>query len=273
MATTLVKTNIMRKAAIGLAMLAVCSVAQPSGTEYHLDSSGVVTIGDGIQLDLRSYPKDWKGRSAMSVGHDTPDAQTLTAHWELQHEKKSYGNGFTTLRQIDDKRTEVRMGVTMTEDLPTEGLVVSITIPEKLIVGGTFEDDKGIHGDIPQKYSILSLYMDTPRRFSFTLPAVKRKLGFELPEGTRFNLQDDRQWGPTFTMRIYLTGPDLLKAGRTYETTYRIVGETHRAAVMQPLVIHQNDDWIPLDYYKDIQPNSAIDFSQLAFRDAPAGKH
>ena len=273
MATTLVKTNIMRKAAIGLAMLAVCSVAQPSVSEYHLDSSGVVTIGDGIQLDLRSYPKDWKGRSAMSVGHDTPDAQTLTAHWELQHEKKSYGNGFTTLRQIDDKWTEVRMGVTMTEDLPTEGLVVSITIPEKLIVGGTFEDDKGIRGDVPQNYRILSLYLDTPRRFSFTLPAVKRKLGFELPEGTRFNLQDDRQWGPTFTMRIYLTGPDLLKAGKTYETTYKIVGETHRAVAMQPLVIRQNDDWIQLDYYKDIQPNSAIDFSQLPFRDVPAGKH
>ncbi|MBO7090860.1 MAG: hypothetical protein J6W23_03680, partial [Victivallales bacterium] len=265
--------NSLRCAAIGLAMLAVCSVAQPSVREYRLDSSGVVTIGDGIQLDLRSYPKEWKGRSAMSVGHDAPDLQTLMAHWELQHEKKSYGNGYTTLRQIDDKRTEVRMGVTMTKDLPTEGLVVSITMPEKVIVGGTFEDEKGTHGDIPQNYSILSLYLDTPRRFMFTLPGAKRKLGFELPEGTRFNLQDDRQWGPTFTMRIYLTGPDLLKTGKTYETAFCIVGEAHRAVAMQPFVIRQNDDWIPLDYYKDIQPNSAIDFSQLPFRDAPAGKH
>ena len=110
----------------------------------------------------------------MSVGHDTPDLQTLTAHWELQHEKKSYGNGFTALRQVDAKRTEVRMGVTMTEDLPTEGLVVSITIPEKIIVGGTFEDEKGTHGDIPQNYNILSLYLNTPKRFSFTLPGAKR---------------------------------------------------------------------------------------------------
>ena len=59
MPTTIVKNTIMRNAAIGLAMLAICSVAQPSVVEYHLDSSGVVTIGDGIQLDLRSYPKDW----------------------------------------------------------------------------------------------------------------------------------------------------------------------------------------------------------------------
>ncbi|MCR5382541.1 MAG: hypothetical protein K6G44_16265 [Lentisphaeria bacterium] len=260
-------------AAIGLAMLAVCSVAKPLVTEYHLDSSGVVTIGDGIQLDLRSYPKDWKGRSAMSVGHDTPDLQTLTAHWELQHEKKSYGNGFTALRQVDAKQTEVRMAVTMTQDLPTEGLVCHITIPEKLIVNGTFQDDKGNHGIVPKEYTVLSLYLGKPRRFMFILPGVKRRLGFELPEGTRFNLQDDRQWGPTFTMRIYLTGPDLLKAGKTYETTFKIVGEVHRAVAMQPFVIRQNNDWIPLDYYKDIQPNSAIDFSQLPFRDAPAGKH
>ncbi len=273
MSTMIVKTMFMRNAAIGLAMLAVCSAAQPFVREYRLDSSGVVTIGDGIQLDLRSYPKEWKGRSAMSVGHVPPDSQTLTAHWELQHEKKAYGNGYTTLRQIDNKRTEVRMGVTMTEDLPTEGLVVSITIPARLIAGGKFEDEKGKQGDVPKDYSILSLYLDTPRRFMFTLPGAKRKLGFELPEGTRFNLQDDRQWGPTFTMRIYLTGPDLLKAGKTYETTFKIVGETHCAVAMQPFVIRQNDDWIPLDYYKDIQPNSAIDFSQLPFRDAPAGKH
>lgn len=273
MSTMIVKTMFMRNAAIGLAMLAVCSAAQPFVREYRLDSSGVVTIGDGIQLDLRSYPKEWKGRSAMSVGHVPPDSQTLTAHWELQHEKKAYGNGYTTLRQIDNKRTEVRMGVTMTEDLPTEGLVVSITIPARLIAGGKFEDEKGKQGDVPKDYSILSLYLDTPCRFMFTLPGAKRKLGFELPEGTRFNLQDDRQWGPTFTMRIYLTGPDLLKAGKTYETTFKIVGETHCAVAMQPFVIRQNDDWIPLDYYKDIQPNSAIDFSQLPFRDAPAGKH
>ena len=107
MSTMIVKTMFMRNAAIGLAMLAVCSAAQPSVKEYHLDSSGVVTIGDGIQLDLRSYPKEWKGRSAMSVGHVPPDSQTLTAHWELQHEKKSYGDGFSTLRQIDKKRTEL----------------------------------------------------------------------------------------------------------------------------------------------------------------------
>ena len=264
MSTIIAKTMFMRNAAIGLAMLAVCSAAQPSVREYHLDSSGVVTIGDGIQLDLRSYPKEWKGRSAMSVGHVPPDSQSLTAHWELQHEKKSYGDGYSTLRQIDENRTEVRMGVTMTEDLPTEGLVVSITIPARLIAGGKFEDEKGKQGDVPKDYSILSLYLDTPRRFMFTLPGAKRKLGFELPEGTRFNLQDDRQWGPTFTMRIYLTGPDLLKAGKTYETTFKIVGEAHRAVAMQPFVIRQNNDWIPLEYYKDIQPNSAIDFFAAA---------
>jgi hypothetical protein len=270
-----VNNNSLRCVAIGMAMLAVCSAMakQANVQEYRLDSSGVVTIGDGIQLDLRAYPKDWKGHSAMSVGHVSPDSQLLTSHWELVKDKKTYGNGLTVIRQMKKDRTEVRMNVTMTEYLPTEGLVVSITVPEKVIIGGMFQDDKGNRGDVPQEYSILSLYLDTPRRFSFTLPEAKRKLGFELPEGTRFNLQDDRQWGPTFTMRIYLTGPELLKAGKTYETTFGIVGELHRAVALQPFVIRQNDDWLPLEYYKDIQPNSAIDFSKLPFRDAPAGKH
>ena len=38
-------------------------------------------------------------------------------------------------------------------------------------------------------------------------------------------------------------------------------------------VIKQNDDWLKLDYWKNIKAGSALDFSHMGLLDAPAGKY
>ena len=41
----------------------------------------------------------------------------------------------------------------------------------------------------------------------------------------------------------------------------------------EPITITAGPDWIPLEITLDIEAGSALDFSQLGFVDAPAGKH
>jgi hypothetical protein len=41
----------------------------------------------------------------------------------------------------------------------------------------------------------------------------------------------------------------------------------------EPVTITAGPDWIPLETSLDLEPGSALDFSQLGFVDAPAGKH
>ena len=48
---------------------------------------------------------------------------------------------------------------------------------------------------------------------------------------------------------------------------------SHEADASKPFVISQGDEWIPIDYRRDIEPGSALDFSVMGFLDAPAGKH
>ena len=45
------------------------------------------------------------------------------------------------------------------------------------------------------------------------------------------------------------------------------------AADWKPHVISAGKEWIPLDYCRDIEPGSALDFSGMGFADAPAGKY
>ena len=42
---------------------------------------------------------------------------------------------------------------------------------------------------------------------------------------------------------------------------------------MSPTVVTRGSDWIPLNYRKDIEAGSALDFSHMGFTDAPAGKY
>ena len=44
-------------------------------------------------------------------------------------------------------------------------------------------------------------------------------------------------------------------------------------AFQRPYVVIAGDEWIPIDYHRDIVAGSALDFSHMGFTDAPAGKH
>ena len=51
------------------------------------------------------------------------------------------------------------------------------------------------------------------------------------------------------------------------------MGVSSSNSTAQTYVIKACNDWIPLDYYRDIEPGSALDFSSMGFTDAPAGKY
>ena len=244
------------------------------GGEYRLNMSGTVSLGDGLELRVTAYPKDWNGVSPSGIGFNAPSRETGTVRWQLKAGTHAYGDGETTLLALADGRAYVRVAVKMLEDFPSEGLVCTLSVPADLFVGGSFEDDRGEKGTIPAQRDKLFVYSGRPNRFAFDIPGLKRRLAIGFTGWTYFMLQDDRAWCKTFTLRMYLrSGGALLKANETYETTICLGGEGATVAYAEPYTITSGPDWLPLDYKKDIVPGSAADFSHLPLRDAPAGKH
>ena len=259
--------------------LAVCLVlaaglsARASAATYRLCQGGRLSLGDDIVLRATAYAKGWSGLALEAEGYDSPDVRTGLVRWQFKKGAEKFGSGTTTALTLADGRVYVRMAVTMERDFPTEGLVVSASIPEGLVRGGAFSDAHGKAGVFPEKRGELFIYSGTPQSFSFELPKVSRRLTLDIPASAYLQVQDDRTWGATFSLRLRMADGNLLAAGKTYETAFFLGGEKAELSFSNAYVIRADENWIPLDYRKEIVPGSAADFSHFPFRDGPAGKH
>ncbi|HLJ57313.1 MAG TPA: hypothetical protein VKT77_19910 [Chthonomonadaceae bacterium] len=105
--------------------------------------------------------------------------------------------------------------------------------------------------------------------------AGARALRFRIDAPTPVLLQDDRQWGPTFTVRI---GPQMNEvrwpAGKPLDIAFTLSAQGGIAVEYDgPVTISAGADWLPLEDQLDIEPGSALDFSRLVAWHAPAGKY
>ncbi len=114
---------------------------------------------------------------------------------------------------------------------------------------------------------------------TFDLPLSDGRMAhLSFPQPVRYHSQDSRQWGGQWTVRF----AGHLGHGGThvFEKGERLLWEMTLAtpdglaiAESKPLNIVANDDWVRLNYRKDIVPGSALDLSGQGLQDAPAGKH
>ena len=111
---------------------------------------------------------------------------------------------------------------------------------------------------------------------AYDLPAQDgRVLRLEFPEPVPYHSQDSRTWGGRWSVRFgEALGPRSFKPGDRLVWKMRVSSPDGIAmASAKPVTIARGEDWVPLDYRKDVLPGSALDFSGMGFQDAPAGKY
>jgi hypothetical protein len=102
-----------------------------------------------------------------------------------------------------------------------------------------------------------------------------RTMTLLFPQPTAVMVQDDRQWGNYFSVRIGHNGaPKVFKAGEPYLVSFSLKLQEKPTFVFDaPVKIQAGQEWMPLTAELEIEPGSAVDFSKMGFHDAPAGKH
>jgi hypothetical protein len=153
-------------------------------------------------------------------------------------------------------------------------LHVSMDFPIGVIAGGAYAAD-GTQGTIPEQFGGTHIYSKPMKVLVLTLHDGT-ELTFRYDAPVQVLLQDNRQWGPTFSVRMGSSaGPARTwQAGETLDLAFELVSKEGIAMELDsPITIEAGPDWIPLALDLDIQPGSILDFSKMPWIDAPAGKH
>ena len=87
-------------------------------------------------------------------------------------------------------------------------------------------------------------------------------------------IQDNKRWSGTYSVRIGQIGKRRFATGETARLSFVLSSDGPlKVSSVKPYLVAAGKDWIPVDYRRDIEKGSALDFSQMGFTDAPAGKY
>jgi hypothetical protein len=167
-----------------------------------------------------------------------------------------------------------RYELTPDQDLALNSLHVGAEFGIATLAGGRWKADERT-GTFPEEFGAATVFAGSIRSLAIELPAGGY-LRWTFPEPTSVLLQDNRQWGESFVVRIHRSSSPQkpFAKGVPVGIAFTLAAEgglsiEHDA----PVTIVAGEDWIPLQLELDIRPGSALDFSTLGLQDAPAGKH
>ena len=240
-----------------------------------------VTITAGAQMEFDSpkceiqpkyFMKEWtiSGGSSGSILQQTPQ----TYPFSFKHDKNLFLTGEGLFSQDGTTGAiQAKYSFVPKTDTTFNALCVGVTLSADDFAGGTWKRDEQ-EAAFPTQYK--NMFIGTGICSTLTLRTkAGRTLTFSFPQPTAVMLQDDRQWGQLFSVRIGHNGAaKLFKTGEPYSVSFSVsLQEKPRIVFDAPVKIQAGKEWIPLTAELDIEPGSAVDFSKMGFHDAPAGKY
>ena len=263
---------------LGACAAVLTAAATGAPLEAGLGINGNLRVGGkGAQMALSIHHEGW---SATSTGVRSdfafPDKATGTAQFELFHEKDRCGHGSATLLPTADGRAVYVVTATSEADLNPEATVLSLTLPCGTWTGGTWTDASGKKHEFPTEFkeAKMCLYSATVKSISFAAAGNAEPFTLSFPRAVPVMIQDDRKWVQTFTLRVSAdAGRAFRKGDQRAFTCILSAPDGVNVTIDQPVVVKRGPDWIPLDYGKNVEAGSALDFSGMGLQDAPAGKY
>lgn len=159
-------------------------------------------------------------------------------------------------------------------DVVLNSLHVSVEFSIPTLAGGRWTADQR-SGTFPKDFGEVQLFSGAVRKLALELPAGGN-LQWSFPEPTSVLVQDNRQWGPSFSVRIFRSAKPEQPFAKDVPVTIGFSLTASDGVSVEhdmPVTIVAGKEWIPLPVELDIVPGSALDFSTLGLQDASAGKH
>ncbi|MGI5923897.1 MAG: hypothetical protein ACOX9E_08135 [Lentisphaeria bacterium] len=240
--------------------------------ELKRSTGGAVTYRD--QQIISFFPAlfypGWTGAHINS-----PDCSRLedsALHGKITHNGVTFTSDLE-LTTINENTQRLSYKLATQQDVVLNSFYVGFYFPTSILLGHNYQIDERPAKPFP-------LVLDQTRVESgpvsrIALETTCGTIVFSFRQPANILLQDNRQWGDTFVIRV---GSDSnnkpRKAGDViaFDLDLQLPGAF---TLKRPelTVITAGEDWIPLDTVLGVKPGSALDFSTMDYFDAPAGKH
>jgi hypothetical protein len=239
----------------------------------------VLSMGGALKLESPAvemngtlFTAGWK-KSVSGSGTSAPDDKGECA-FEIKASEQERVVGKAEITQAADGAVRAVYTLTPKSTMTLNGLYVGFHLPSQKLIGGQWQaDERG--GTFSEKRGALSVFSGKIKRLELTSAAPQNErltLTFDTP--TPVLIQDDRQWGETFSFRLGNNGAKTYSNGVPYRVAFTLKAQAPLTVVYdRPITLQANDEWVTLAYEKEIVPGSALDFSGMGFADAPAGKY
>jgi hypothetical protein len=252
-------------ASVALAM-AFCAAAD----NVTLRSDGSVMVGEN-RLETLVCLEGWRGpkfRGGYELGGDS------VARFSAEDDGKKLMDISVALSEIDGGKVRIDYVFAAVGSFKFESLGCAMHLPHEKSEGKEWrtESRRGLF-EQPANGGI-QVSSDKLRSLSFRLPADDLTATFASTGDIRYLIQDSRKWVPNYTVRFGSLGRRTMSAGDVVAFSLVVSADKPlSAAFRKPYVISAGEEWIPIDYHRDIEKGSALDFSHMGFTDAPAGKY
>jgi len=273
------RRGIFWPASAAAALVAVASVAgtaglQPGSSVLRVAPNGSITVRQGrrtiASMDPGLHEAVWRGASLS--GRGAPDVSEAGRYVGLIRAPGGVVVDVETRVQPAESGAALKYRLVPRADIRLNSLHVSLDFPAEVLAGGAYTAD-GQSGTFPGQFGSVHIHAGTMRDLTIrSRSGHEMRLVFASP--TPVLLQDNRQWGPTFSVRMgpQMDGSRTWAAGRALEIGFALTSPGGiRVEQDRPVTLSADASWLPLDVEMEIEPGSALDFSRIVPWHAPAG--
>lgn len=261
-------------ALVGLAVLAA-GAARAEGIEALVGKAGRVQLARGKdslgEFGAGLFNQQWSSADASA---DSRRTDTV----EKRHLRIAVPGGGEVMGEAviaaEGDGLSAQYVFTPAQDVALNSLHVSVEFSIPTLAGGRWTADER-SGTFPQDFGQVQIFQGSIRSLTLEL-AAGGSLRWSFPEPMSVLVQDNRQWGPSFSVRISRSGGTSRPFAKGVPVQIDFSLSASGGVSVEhdtPVTIVADKDWIPLSLELDILPGSALDFSDLGLQDAPAGKH
>ncbi|NMA48000.1 MAG: hypothetical protein GX945_15710 [Lentisphaerae bacterium] len=232
------------------------------------DDQNIATVSAGY------YLLGWRGRSFAAPNYNVPPEGLIEAVGGAADDPAKVAMRLK-YDIVGDNSIQFHYTLTPTADLEANTLYAIVSLEGAFCAGRPYFANRKELGVLPAEQSE-KIHIFSQSAEHLAVDTTAGLLSITVPVSRHILLQDSRQWGSNFSIRIGAMSDEgqTWKANTPYVVAFTLtLSEKINFERDVPFTLTANEDWIPLDTKLDIEPGSALDLSGVLKHDAPAGKH